>query len=1084
MKRFIFIIILVFNYIITFSQELYPYYQNYVNYQSNPDKNLFLSPDVYSFHKRNFYEINYYTGKINLEIPFFEIELGDIKVPIKLQYNSGGIKIDDVSSNVGMGWNLNAGGNIYRKIIDVEDWEYIKDYFSEEDWDLGSVQYQYVSSKGFNREIDEIENPLNPIGGILPSWYPEIAHLDAGPDEFNVIAPGLNTSFIVDKNYELKFLDGLGNKAVSSIRKEIDVNNFGFDNRYIKGLQNYHLNFNPPNHPPLQIGKDIKLIDYDNFNITNSSGVKYFFNSKDIFESISGTILPPMGLLKSSFLGDLNYKFYKNRVSSWHLNRIEDSRNNVVNFIYEEYDRPTTETTRNRIDDALRYNVNAFQGSSLQKCVYGHMPYFPNYYWDPVGYENFFKVQEYYSKSPKLQRLKEINWSGGSIHFEYNLNRLDDIDNNKALTKIIIKDFNLNIIKSFKLNYSYFISKENCNSWFCKRLKLENIEMIGSDDQIQNYYSFDYEYSHPLPKVKSLQQDFLGYYNNNNTEYSDDNDIKSPTLYYYKNKEKYSILPFQLNEGYTNVISGDFSLAPNIYSLQGLLKKIIYPTGGWAEFEYENHTFNFEGNEYLAGGARIKKQIIKSGEGDQREINYEYIDNNKSSGFISNLPIFGYPFAYDYNKTNNNVSFAVFDKSKNLIELTNGSFVGYSLVKEKENGKGFTEYYFHSPKDFPNENDIFINAEVTHPNSNECINFYISNSAYPSLNFINNDILRGKLFKERNFNNNNNIVSEKEILYDHKIFNTINWNYRALLNNYNDNPHFPDPSGMNYFFNLSSKLNFERNLPKEIITKQYFNPGIVETKEVIAYDNIYPLVKERNSKNSLDEEIKIVYKYPQDLIGIEQNSEMAELVQLNKLSEPIIVETYNNLIKTSEFHLKYAKNQNTSHLLLPIEEHHKIGLGNIDINLPNYRKIKYLKYDKFGNIEEFQKENELLTRIIWGYRKDTENGLLIGGLYPIAKIINPPINNDLFEGFIYNLKNSSLNLGDEFEIQTIINQLILNYPDSVILGYSYDPLIGIKLEIGSNLQSKFYKYDSFGRLVEIKDHNGNILKQIDYHYKP
>src|SRR5690606_1274414 len=150
-----------------------------------------LSPDVSAFQKQHFQDINLYTGRVNINIPFFEIETGDIKIPISLSYNSSGIKIDDIASSVGAGWNLNAGGNIYRNIKDIEDWEYQTDNFYEEDWDLGSVKYQYVSSKGFNRDLNEIENPLKPYAGALPSWYPYIAKLDASPDHFNTTTPGL-----------------------------------------------------------------------------------------------------------------------------------------------------------------------------------------------------------------------------------------------------------------------------------------------------------------------------------------------------------------------------------------------------------------------------------------------------------------------------------------------------------------------------------------------------------------------------------------------------------------------------------------------------------------------------------------------------------------------------------------------------------------------------------------------------------------------------------------------------------------------------------------------------------------------------
>jgi len=61
------------------------------------------------------------TGAANISIPLYEIKTPRLSLPISLNYNATGIKVDDIASWVGLEWSLNAGGLITRSIRGTDD---------------------------------------------------------------------------------------------------------------------------------------------------------------------------------------------------------------------------------------------------------------------------------------------------------------------------------------------------------------------------------------------------------------------------------------------------------------------------------------------------------------------------------------------------------------------------------------------------------------------------------------------------------------------------------------------------------------------------------------------------------------------------------------------------------------------------------------------------------------------------------------------------------------------------------------------------------------------------------------------------
>lgn len=172
MKKVLLCILLIFHVVVFFSQE-----KNGIE-QFIPSQ----TPDVAAFSKINFLPISAYTGKPNISIPLYKIKLGSLSIPISISYNYGGIKVDEVASSVGLGWNLNAGGAIVRQVNGLHDLKPPK------------------SQSGFG-----VQGYLSDVQGSDCAQY---IKREGEPDFFFVSAPGLNTRFIAQLNpsYNYNFM--------------------------------------------------------------------------------------------------------------------------------------------------------------------------------------------------------------------------------------------------------------------------------------------------------------------------------------------------------------------------------------------------------------------------------------------------------------------------------------------------------------------------------------------------------------------------------------------------------------------------------------------------------------------------------------------------------------------------------------------------------------------------------------------------------------------------------------------------------------------------------------------------------------
>lgn len=263
-------------------------------------------------------------------------------------------------------------------------------------------------------------------------------------------------------------------------------------------------------------------------------------------------------------------------------------------------------------------------------------------------------------------------------------------------------------------------------------------------------------------------------------------------------------------------------------------------------------------------------------------------------------------------------------------------------------------------------------------------------------------------------------------------------------------------SGLNFnYFNYQS---YPISLRTET-TEKLSNQTMVNKTEYQQAGVNPLLVSSQTTTNSLGETLKTEYEYPQD--GTHwQTDIMNQMVQKNMISTPVITKTSNNGTPVSEQMTEYQV-VNTNHIL-PHHVYAKKGSNTLE------KKITYNSYDAQGNLTQYTMENGTPVSIIWGYN----------GQYPIAKVEGKTYTE------ITTLAQSLItDSNSTYGLEPAFFDNLRNLTGAVVTCYIYKPLVGVTTIIQPNGQKETYEYDGSGRLMHVKDHNGNILKKMDYHYK-
>lgn len=217
--------------------------------------------------------------------------------------------------------------------------------------------------------------------------------------------------------------------------------------------------------------------------------------------------------------------------------------------------------------------------------------------------------------------LKRIVFEEGSIEFiKDQTARLDGGVN--ALKTIKIFDKNNVLKKQFEFIYFYAWSgTANAARLFLK--SVQEINYISGSVNENRPYVIHYDTTAAMPPRFSFAQDIWGY-NNGKTS----NSTTIPTI------TELTLMGIPAH--------ADRDVDTN-YTKSGIIKQIVYPTGGSLNFSFEN---NRDDANNLVGGLRIKR-ILNYDSVASKSITTEYRyndDNGNSTGMVANRPVFHYFF--------------------------------------------------------------------------------------------------------------------------------------------------------------------------------------------------------------------------------------------------------------------------------------------------------------------------------------------------------------------------------------------------------------------------------------------------------
>lgn len=185
--------------------------------------------------------MDYSKGAVSIRIPLGTMPVEGFTWPLALSYNTSGIKVNEIASNVGLGWSLNCIGTISSKVIGTSDVISAVDQdpnILKRDLNLSSAAPGFGLPCSYNSPGDmNIANQVASTGRIGGNNYlPDLFYLNIGTlhhtfflkDTVGYTMPASNISIKLKRTptYRFEVIDESGVKYYLSIQGHNRTNNY------------------------------------------------------------------------------------------------------------------------------------------------------------------------------------------------------------------------------------------------------------------------------------------------------------------------------------------------------------------------------------------------------------------------------------------------------------------------------------------------------------------------------------------------------------------------------------------------------------------------------------------------------------------------------------------------------------------------------------------------------------------------------------------------------------------------------------------------------------------------------------------
>lgn len=992
------------------------------NQSLNPtlDRVIPPSPNVSALSKFGNIPVGQSTGvpQVNVPIYAYDSKVTGLQLSISLDYHAGGIRVDEMSSNVGIGWSLNAGGVISRTVRGL---------------------YDEMSGIGF---INSPNLPSNELEGNSP---------------YTVAERPFNKIYNQEK-------DG-----------QNDLFNFNFNGRTGKFVLGKNNNYLMINQQKLKVEKVVSQLDggmpayplISKFTITDENGYKYVFEDAEItHDQSTGTaaavytsawylseIITPSGKDKIDFIyentiviytqgrnasevipypGNISYlptrpystSFSAVTIKGKRLSKIVFPTGAIVEFAYS-----STEQTETSSGDYLlkkitikdEFNQRGFNlqhdyslnRPTLKKVIpfagiseLQDDPY--EFTYDIPLPDRLSNQQDhwgfYNSNQGSLIPSEIIQVDGSGTYGQYE----SLSGGNRDADPVRCKAGSLKEIKYPTGGHTVFIMEPNTavdprlnQEWsvVTKKYSAENnITVEAHSDNVQGTVT-DFTFNGDPNSQTNITFTVPAH-----TSCSGGN---CKIVLELRNASNLLLDVFQLNAP-SSVSSTNFSFTksyfvPGTYHItaytQGLTNYHGYLNFKWVEVRIQNPvevTTTIGHNQLYVGGLRLKKLEDYSDNlltpALVKEYEYE-LEDGTSSGTLGVYPVYTSLVFYDsrinavqypneqeiYAGVDPNSHNFLLRSSSTVIPLAyaNGNPVAYKRVVEKTVASGGysgkTVRYFNTFLDAP------VMVDKPFP--------YVP----PEYKDWCNSLLDSVLI----YDENDNLLKEEKFEYSYIIDDY--WQDTAVLESFRsvtiapvkylyqpDDPLVNDEIVIPYWVYpvYFKSNNFYPTAGRAELVKKttYEYSGSNKLKNEITYlydsDNYY--LKTVSTKNSKGESIVTTYKYPKDIVSSGQDPEG---IYQNMISKNIV---------NTEVEVKVEKNdqmlyQTKKKYVNPFPAVFEPGFISIqNRSNPIETRIKY-EYDESGKVINSSKSSDLNTSYIWAYKKQ----------FPIAEAKNA-FSNEIF----------------------------------------------------------------------------------------